>query len=117
MKIITPSSIKEAIVEEALRIKRKKEIYESVISFNKELKQLNEVGMVGSFGFQSNSDVSNVSKTGFINDFQNISHIADLEREMGAEQTITEDVVDEVSKLKEEIAALKKENENLKTKK
>ena len=41
MKKITPSSIKAAIVEEALKIKRKKELYENVLSINTELKQLN----------------------------------------------------------------------------
>jgi hypothetical protein len=77
------------------------------------------VNWVGTFGFQGPSDNSNKTKTGFVNDFQNISHIAELEREMQSEETptIQEDTIDEVTKLKEEIEALKKENEQLKTKK
>lgn len=116
MKKITPTAIKEAIIEEALKIKRKKELYESVLTINKELKQLNEVGMVGSFGFKSANDVSNKTKTGFEADFQNISHIADLEREMQVTTTIKEEVIDEMQKLKEEIETLRQENENLKNK-
>jgi len=120
MKKITPSSIKSAIVEEALKIKRKKELYENVLSINTELKQLNEVGWVGTFGFQSPTDVSNKTKTGFVNDFQNISHIAQLERDMQTKDeanTLKEEELNELNKLKEEIASLKKENEELKIKK
>jgi hypothetical protein len=119
MKKITPSDIRAAIVEEALRRKEKKQLYESAKNINNRLAQLNEVNWVGTFGFQGPSDNSNKTKTGFVNDFQNISHIAELEREMQAEETTTiqEDTIDEVTKLKEEIEALKKENEELKTKK
>lgn len=120
MKKITPTAIKAAIVEEALKIKRKKELYENVRNINSELKQLNEVNWVGSFGFQVPGDNHLKTKTGFVNDFQNISHIAELEKEMQAEESVSpikEDVLDEVNRLKEELAALKKENEELKTKK
>ena len=121
MKKITPSDIRKAIVEEALVRKEKKQLYESAKTINNRLAQLNEVNWVGTFGFQSASDNSNKTKTGFVNDFQNISRIAELEREMQAEEeankTIQEDVVDEMTKLKEEIEALKKENEELKSKK
>lgn len=119
MKKITPSDIRAAIVEEALRRKEKKQLYESAKNINNRLAQLNEVNWVGTFGFQGPSDNSNKTKTGFVNDFQNISHIAELEREMQSEETSTiqEDTIDEVTKLKEEIEALKKENEQLKTKK
>jgi hypothetical protein len=120
MKKITPSSIKAAIVEEALKIKRKKELYESVLSINTELKQLNEVGWVGTFGFNNPHDISNKSKTGFANDFQNISHIAQLERDMQIKDdanTLKEEELNEVNKLKEEIASLKKQNEELKSQK
>jgi len=121
MKKITPSDIRAAIVEEALKRTEKKKLYESAKQINSRLAQLNEVNWVGTFGFQSSSDNSNKTKTGFVNDFQNISHIAELEREMQEElekQTpIQEDTIDEVTKLKEEIEALKKENEELKNKK
>ena len=114
MKKITPSAIKAAIVEQALKIKRKKELYENVLSINNELKQLNEVGMIGGFGFQMPGDVSNKTKTGFV-ETPNISHIAELEKEMQVEP-IKEDMLDEVSRLKEELATLKQENETLKSK-
>jgi len=120
MKKITPSSIKAAIVEEALRLKRKKELYENVLSINTELKQLNEVGWVGTFGFNNPHDISKKSKTGFVNDFQNISHIAQLERDMQTKDeanTLKEEELNEVNKLKEEIASLKKQNEELKSQK
>jgi hypothetical protein len=118
MKKITPSDIRAAIVEEALRRKEKKQLYESAKGINSRLAQLNEVSWVGTFGFQSPSDTSNKTKTGFVGDFQNISHIAELEREMQAEESmIQEDTVDEMTKLKEEIEALKKENDELKKKK
>jgi len=119
-KIISPSTIKQAIVEEALRIKRKKELYESVKQINSELKQLNEVGMVGSFGFANPSDNINKSKTGFVNDFQHISHVAELAAEFAAvdnSSSINEDALNEVDKLKEEIKKLQEENEALKNSK
>lgn len=119
-KVISPNAIKQAIVEEALRIKRKKELYESVKQINSELKQLNEIGMVGSFGFASPNDNSNKSKTGFVNDFQSISHVAELAAEFAAADnasSINEDSLNEVDKLKEEIKKLQEENEALKNSK
>lgn len=115
-KVISPSSIKQAIVEQAIKLKRKTELFEEVKKINSELGQLNEVGMVGSFGFASASDGMNKTKTGFVNDFQSISHVAELVAEMDAEKadTITEDVLDEVAKLKIELQKLKEENEALK---
>ena len=118
MKKIAPSDIRKAIVEQALIRKEKVQLYENAKSINNRLAQLNEVNWVGTFGFQGASDNSNKTKTGFVNDFQNISHIAELEREMQQEDSmIQEDTVDEMTKLKEEIEALKKENEELKNKK
>ena len=118
MKKITPSDIRAAIVEEALRRKEKKQLYESAKGINNRLAQLNEVSWVGTFGFQGPSDNSHKTKTGFVGDFQNISHIAEVEREMQAEESMSqEDTVDEMTKLKEEIEALKKENDELKKKK
>ena len=118
-KIISPITIKQAIVAEAIKIKRKKELFEAVKQINTELSQLNEVGMVGSFGFQAANDNINKTKTGFVNDFQNISHVAALAAEMDASdksKAINEDVLDEVAKLKEELQKLKEENESLKNK-
>jgi chromosome segregation ATPase len=120
-KIISPNTIKQTIVEEALKLKKKKELYESIKQINSELAQLNEIGMVGSFGFQGPNDAMNKSKTGFVNDFQNISHVAALAAEMAEEEKATapinEDVLDEVAKLKEELQKLKEENETLKNEK
>lgn len=119
-KIISPNAIKQSIVEEALKLKKKRELYESIKQINSELAQLNEIGMVGSFGFQSPNDAMNKTKTGFVNDFQNISHVAALAAEMAEEETvapINEDVIDEVARLKEELQKLKEENEALKNEK
>ncbi len=119
MKKLSPVKIVEAITENAKIIKRKEEIYKEVIKLNKELEVLEEtyIGMVGSFGFASPNDKSNVSKTGFVNDFQNISKIADLEREMGTQEPINEDTIDEMDRLKKENEELKKQLEETKTKK
>ena len=113
---LSKKAIKKAIVEEALKIKRKKEIYEEVKKYNNELKSLNEsIGMIGSFGFQGPNDVSNKTKTGFVNDFQNISHIAELEKEMSAvEDSEKLNEESEISRLKAELEVLRKENESLK---
>lgn len=115
-KIISPNAVKQAIIEEAFKLKRKQELYEEVKKINSELASLNEnIGMIGSFGFKSSTDNMNKTKTGFVNDFQNISHIAALTAEMDAsDKTINEEVLDEVAKLKEEIAKLKEENDSLK---
>lgn len=117
-KIISPSTIKQTIVAEALKIKRKKELFEAVKKINTELSQLNEIGMVGSFGFQGPSDTINKTKTGFANDFQQISHVAELAAEFASEDksTVNEDILDETAKLKEEIEKLKAENKSLKNK-
>lgn len=111
---LSKKAIKKAIVEEALKIKRKKEIYEEVKKYNNELKTLNEnMGMIGSFGFQSPNDISNKTKTGFVNDFQNISHIAQLEKEMAeTEETEKLNEESEVSRLKAENEALRKQLES-----
>lgn len=116
-KIISPSAIKQAIIEEALKAKRKQELFEEIKKIDGELKQLNESpSMVGSFGFQSPSDSMNKTKTGFVNDFQNISQIARLAAEMAETEkpSVNEDVLDEVAKLKEELKKLQEENEALK---
>lgn len=116
-KVISPNAIKQAIVEGALKEKRKKELFEEVKKINSELEALNEVGMVASFGFKTPNDAMNISKTGFVNDM-NISRIAELSAEMSSDApTMNEDVLDEVAKLKEELKKLKEENDSLKSKK
>jgi len=117
-KVISPIAVKQAIIEEAFKLKRKYELYEEVKKINSELGTLSEgMGMVASFGFNSPNDNMNKTKTGFANDFQNISHVAALAAEMDASdkaKSINEDVLDEVAKLKEELQKLKEENESLK---
>ena len=119
-KVISPNAVKQAIIEEAFKLKRKQELYESIKTINSELGQLNEVGMIASFGFNSPNDNMNKTKTGFANDFQSISHVAALAAEMDASdktKAMNEDVLDEVAKLKEELQKLKEENESLKNSK
>lgn len=120
-KVISPNAVKQAIIEQALKLKRKHQLYEEVKKINSELASLNEsTGMVGSFGFNSVADNMNKTKTGFVNDFQNISHVAALAAEMDASdktKSINEDVLDEVAKLKEELQKLREENESLKNNK
>ena len=118
-KTISPIKIKQAIIEEAKKIKRKHELYESIKKINSELGQLNESGMVGSFGFSGPSDAMNKSKTGFVNDFQNISHVAALAAEMAETEKpiVNEDTMNEIYKLQEDIKKLKEENESLKKQK
>lgn len=118
-KKISPQLIKEAILKEGLRLKRKKELYEEVKKIENELKQLNEasMGMAGSFGFVG--DTSQKSKTGFIDDsFQNISNIARLEKEFSEENKnpLNEEIIDENEKLKTEVEELKKQLEEIKNK-
>ena len=119
-KVISPIAVKQAIIEEAFKLKRKYELYEEVKKINSELGKLNEgMGMVASFGFSTPTDNMNVTKTGFVNS-QNISHVASLASEMDASDKIkamNEDVLDEVAKLKEELQKLKEENEHLKNSK
>lgn len=119
-KIISPNAIKQAIIEEALKTKRKQALYEELKKMDSELASLNEsMGMAASFGFNSPTDIMNKTKTGFVNDFQNISHVAALAAEFAEADkasTINEDVLDEVAKLKEELKKLKEENESLKNK-
>lgn len=114
---LSKKTIRKAIVEEALKLKRKREIYEEVKKYDNELKSLNEsLGMVGSFGFKSDTDISNKTKTGFVNDFQHISHIAQLEKEMAdSEEAAKLNEESEINNLKAENEALKKELEQLKT--
>ena len=108
---VSPNAIKEAVIKEGLRIKRKAELYTEVKRIEEELSTINEasVGMAGSFGFVG--DKSDNHKHGFVDDsFQNISNIARLEQEFSetdAKEAINEDIIDENSKLRAEVAELK----------
>ena len=119
---VSPNAIKDAILKESLRIKRKEQLYEEVKKINAELGTLNEesqkilseIGMAGSFGFVG--DMSDKHKHGFADDkFQNISNIARLEAEFGEsdkKEPINEDIIDENAKLKAEIESLKSQLAN-----
>jgi len=115
---VSPNAIKEAILKEGLRIKRREELYEEVQRIEKELETLNKLseGMAGSFGFVG--DKSDNHKHGFVDsNFQNISNIARLEKEFSdedAKSSMNEDALDENSKLKAEIEELKKQLEESK---
>lgn len=117
---VSPNAIKKAIFEEGLRYKRKMELYEEVKKIEKELNILNEssLGMAGTFGFVG--DKSDNHKHGFVDDqFQNISNIARLEKEFAEadkKKAMNKEALDENSKLKAEIAELKKQLESVKNK-
>ncbi len=110
-KKISPNLIKEAILAEAKAIKRKSEIFEELKKFDLELATLNEVGMVGSFGFAAPNDVSNKTKTGFV-DQQPLSYVKQLMDDYKEEAA----PADEMSALKEENERLKLELAGLKGK-
>lgn len=125
-KVITPEVVKELIAETAVYLQKKEEIVKKAIELENELKTISEnyQGFAGAFGFQTPGDVSNRSKTGFVTDSPvgRISQLgAEIEQAMQATETeaittptINEDVMLEISKMKEEIEALKKENAKLK---
>lgn len=115
-KKISPALIKKAIVEEALKTKRKQELFEAVKKINSELAALNEVGMAGSFGFAHPGDASKKTKSGFVGD-PNIGHVTELAKEMAEAlkaSPINEEELSEVTKLKDENTKLKEELEALK---
>jgi len=109
IKKISPRLVEEAIMAEAKAIKRKNEILEELKKFDAELSALNEVGMVGSFGFSAPNDVSNKTKTGFVEP-QQMSFVQKLMDEFKEAETKEEAPIDP-----EAAKALKEENESLKT--
>lgn len=98
------NTVIDAINEQASIYSKKIDIYEQIKQLNEELKNLYEHGPVmRSFGFKTEGDAINNSKTGFKHP-QNISYISKLEEEMNEEATA------ELN----EVEALKNENQNLK---
>ena len=96
---IGKGNIQQIIKEEASIIKRKREIYEQIKSFNKELGELNKKGLgklglnervmaVGAQGF--GAPAQKAHPTGFVYP-QNISHVAELEAELAPEDTVVVD--------------------------
>ena len=96
----------ETIQKEAQAYVRKANIYETIKQLNSELKNLYENSpMVMSFGFKTETDGLNKTKTGF-EGTQNISYIAQLEKEMGESK---ESSLNEMDILKrEELKAVSK---------
>ena len=111
-KKITKDFILESIEKEAKIYARKNELYEQVKKINEELKNLNEHSPLASFGFKVDGDNSQKNPSGFVNP-PNISYIAQLEKEMNSE-TINEENLLEIEKLRSENESLKSEIENLK---
>ena len=124
-KIITSDAVKEMIAETAKYLKKRKQIAERASGLEKELKMIEENfgGLANSFGFGHASDMSNKTKTGFVN--TNTPRLTQLGAEIQAEmervkveeenqKIMSEDLIDEVKKMKEEIEALKQENKKLK---
>ena len=109
-KKISPALLEAAIVAKVKTIKRKEEIFEELKKYDKELSSmhLNEVGMVGSFGFAAPNDVSSKTKTGFAEP-QPLSYVKQLMDQMKDEETT------EAISGPEAIAALKEENSTLKS--
>lgn len=110
-KKIDKNKILTLIAEEAKVIKRKKELYEEVKKINEELKSLNECGLTGAFGFMGDKGAGNPS--GFEMP-QNISHIAQLEKDMAMEEPFEETGLNNDMSLEEnETEKAKKENEEM----
>lgn len=88
----------QLIKEESYVLTRKKEIYDVVKQINEELEGLSKLGLgkiglqerafpLGGYGFKDSS-----AGTGFVNP-QNISYVAQLEKEMGEEPKAEETVI------------------------
>jgi len=112
---ITKDKIISLIKEEKEVILRKKEIYEELMKLNSELKTISESkGIAGTFGFKGDMGDKNANLSGF-EETPNISYIAQLEKEMGLdrEDSLNEDELNEVSKLKEENKNLKEQLDSI----
>lgn len=88
----------QLIKEESYVLARKKEIYGVVKQINEELQELSKLGLgkiglqerafpLGGYGFKDGN-----SGTGFVNP-QNISYVAQLEKEMGEEPKAEETII------------------------
>ena len=121
-KVITPEVVKELISETTKFLKKREEAKEKLIGLEQELKTIEESyqSFAGAFGFVAPGDLGNRSKTGFVTDSPvgRVSELgAEIEQAMKSTDetpSINEDVMDELKKMKAEIAELKKENAKLK---
>ena len=113
-KKITKETILSTIEDEAYIYRRKLELYEAVKTINSELKVLNEErGMCGSFGFKTDTDALNKGSVGGFEAPQNISHIAQLEKDLGYEPSSVNDI-ETIEDNERSFENLKAENEALK---
>lgn len=118
-KKINKNDILSIIKEEAEFLVKKEEYLKKVKGLNEEIKGLYENrGFAGTFGFEG--DDAQKSKTGFVEP-QNISFIAQLEKEFGdqeeieakKEEGLNDNELNEIDSLKEENKNLKKEIEEI----
>ena len=119
---ITSKAVKTIIAERVDFLQKKKELWAEAEEIEKKLEKLHEMhggGFAGSFGFAHAADRSNATKTGFQNDIP-LGRLSELGAEIQAEneaviarekknETINEEVLDEIKKMKAEIESLKKE--------
>jgi hypothetical protein len=111
---LTKEKILSIIKEEAEVIKQKKIIHNQIVELNENIKVLyeNRGGLAGTFGFKSDMDAGNKAHVTGFKEAPNISFIAQLEKELKDEEMPEEKPLESV----DELASLKKENEELKNK-
>ena len=116
-KKFSQKEIREAIVKEAIKLKKKRELFKEAKTLSNKLKLLNEQGFVGSYGFDSPNDKANETKTGFVNNEGPARHISqtlqELENEMYELSQIDEEFGDEYNPT-QKADDLQAENEKLK---
>ena len=123
-KKFSQKEIKEAIIKEAVKIKKKAKLFKEAKEISKKLSLLNEVGFVGGYGFDNAEDASKKTKTGFADQEGPARHISQtlqgLEDEMFEMSKIDEDFGDEYNPvhkeddLQAENAKLKQQLEDIK---
>ena len=122
MKSIKPSQIKEAIKQEAIRMSKKKAIYEQAKALNAEVKQLNESPFQGlGPGFVNSESPSNVigvmtNKANLesgegLNQVGSFQDLYDLDNEMKDSDCNTEE--EELSEIEKTINDLRAQLDNL----
>ena len=99
----SPTLFLEGVLAEAKNMKRKEEIYESIMDYEKELKLMKEHGFVGTFGFKQPNDISSKNTTGF-EATPDISMVNQLAKEMSPNDSVKDS---ENEKLRNEIKELK----------
>jgi hypothetical protein len=111
---LTKEKILSIIKEEAEVIKQKKIIHNKIVELNESIKAIYEGvhGLAGTFGFKSDMDAGNKAHVTGFKETPNISYIAQLEKEFKDEEVPEDKSIESI----DELASLKKENEELKNK-